>query len=83
MKCLIMSLIEKSHKSYVSDLRFIPGIVKVDKKNDNLGKSEHFITASEDGYFCIWDSRHVRREELVAIEGAGKQVKPWQPFKMI
>lgn len=64
MKSLMMSWIEKSHKSYVSDMRFIPGVVKVDKKNDNFGKSEHFITVSEDGYFAIWDSRNVRREEL-------------------
>lgn len=64
MKSLAMSLIEKSHKSFVSDLAFVPGSVKVDKKNDNKGISEHFVTVSEDGYVCIWDSRHVRKEML-------------------
>jgi hypothetical protein len=39
MKNLAMSLIEKSHKSFVSDLVFVPGSVKVDKKNDNKANS--------------------------------------------
>lgn len=64
MKSLIMSQIERSHKSYVADIAFVPAGVKVDKKNDNKGLSEHFITASEDGYLCIWDSRNVRKEFL-------------------
>ena len=64
MKNLAMSLIEKSHKSFVSDLVFVPGSVKVDKKNDNKGISEHFVTVSEDGFVCICDSRHVRKEAL-------------------
>ena len=64
MKNLCMSYIERSHKSYVADLCFVPGGVKVDKKNDNNGKSEHFLSCSEDGFVSIWDSRHVRKEEL-------------------
>jgi WD40 repeat protein len=79
MKSLTMSMIEKSHKAYVADLAFVPGTVKVDKKNDNKGLSEHFVTVSEDGYVCIWDSRHVRIEELRAMEASGKN-KPWVPF---
>ena len=77
MKSMIMSQIEKSHKSYVSDMAFVPRGVKVDKKNDNKGCSEHFITVSEDGYLHIWDSKNVRKEKL--IESSSKQVN-WIPF---
>ena len=59
-----MSQIERSHKSYVADIVFVPGTVKVDRKNDNMGKSEHFLTCSEDGFVSIWDSRHVRKNVL-------------------
>lgn len=74
-----MSQIEKSHKAYVADIAFVPGGVKVDKKNDNKGLSEHFITVSEDGYLCIWDSRNVRKEKLKELEAAGKSTA-WVPF---
>jgi WD40 repeat protein len=75
MKQMCMSLIEKSHKGYVSDLAFVPGTVKVDRKNDNFGKSEHFVTVSEDGWLCIWDTRNVSKEVLATNKG-----KPWIPF---
>lgn len=79
VKYLEMSLIEKSHKSYVADVAFVPGTVLVDKKNHNKSLSEHFVTCSEDGFICIWDTRHVRIEELRAIEASGKK-KPWVPY---
>lgn len=49
LKQLIMSAVEKSHKNFVSDIQFIPGGVKVDRKNPNNGESHHFISVSEDG----------------------------------
>lgn len=52
-----MSNIDKSHKSYVSDIKFVPGGVKVDRKNPNEGKSYHFVSCSEDGQVNIWDTR--------------------------
>ena len=79
MKSLIMSQIEKSHKAYVSDMAFIPGGVKVDKKSDNKGLSEHFITVSEDGWLCIWDGRPIRKEKIKELESVGKSVA-WTPF---
>ena len=59
MKELIMSNIDKSHKSYVADIRFVPGGVKVDRKLPNDGKSYHFVSCSEDGNVNIWDTRAV------------------------
>jgi dynein intermediate chain 3, axonemal len=79
MKHIAMSHIEKSHKAYVADLAFVPGTVKVDKKNDNKFLSEHFVTVSEDGFVSIWDTRHVRLEEIKAMEATGK-IKPWAPY---
>ena len=78
-KQMVMSLIEKSHKAYVSDMAFVPGTVKVDRKNDNEGKSWHFVTVSEDGWLHIWDSRHVTKEALREQEATNK-IKPWIPF---
>ena len=35
MKELIMSNIDKSHRSFVADVKFVPGGVKVDRRADN------------------------------------------------
>jgi len=83
MKSLIMSQIEKSHKSYVADIVFVPGGVKVDRKSDNKGKSEHFLSCSEDGFVSIWDSRHVRKEVLKETEVKKKQQVIWLPYLTI
>lgn len=57
MKSLALSSIVFSHKSYVSDIKFIPKTIKVDKKNYNENKITHFVSASEDGMVNIWDTR--------------------------
>lgn len=54
-----MSNIDKSHKAYVSDIKFVPGTVKVDRKSPNEGKSYHFISIAEDGIVNIWDTRNI------------------------
>lgn len=82
MKCLAVSQLEKSHRSYVSDLKFIPACVRVDKKNDNHGKSEHFLTVSEDGWMSIWDCKAVDKKKVEENEAGGKR-REWQPFKSI
>ncbi len=54
-----------SHKNYVADIQFIPGGVKVDRKNPPPeGKMTHFVSVSEDGIVCIWDTRPVEKENL-------------------
>jgi hypothetical protein len=57
LKSLVLSSIVFSHKSYISDIKFIPKSVKVDKKNHNETKMTHFVSASEDGMVNIWDTR--------------------------
>lgn len=64
MNYLILSNIDKSHKSYVSDIKFVPGGVKVDRKAPNEGKSFHFVSCSEDGQVHIWDTRNIDLQEL-------------------
>lgn len=73
-----MSTVERSHKSYVSDIQFIPGGVKVDRKNPNNGESVHFISVSEDGQVLIWDSRIVEKEALKE-----KPLSMWSPLNNI
>lgn len=67
-----MSNIDKSHKSYVSDIKFVPGTVKVDRKAPNEGKSYHFISCSEDGVVNIWDTRNIDIQELKMLASKGK-----------
>ena len=67
MKELIMSTIEKSHSSYVADIKFIPGGVKVDRKSPNDGKSLHFVSCAEDGLVNIWDTRAVDITEMKTL----------------
>jgi len=59
MKELMLSAIEKSHKNYVADIKFVPGSVKVDRKMPNEGCSYHFVSCSEDGMVNIWDTRNI------------------------
>lgn len=68
VKELKMSHIDASHKSYVSDIKFIPGGVKVDKKHKDFQKSEMFISCSEDGFILIWDSKAVEKDKVLAEE---------------
>ena len=67
-----MSNLDKSHKNYVSDIKFVPGSVKVDKRADNKGASYHFISCSEDGMINIWDTRNIAIEELKQQAARGK-----------
>jgi hypothetical protein len=79
MKHLSLSSIVLSHKNYVSDIQFIPGGVKVDRKNPPPeGKVFHFISVSEDGLVCIWDTRPVEKEVLRNITDF-----IWKPFLVI
>jgi hypothetical protein len=65
LKNLSLSSIVMSHKNYVADIQFIPGLVKVDRKNPPAeGKQFHFLSVSEDGLVCIWDTRPVEKEVL-------------------
>jgi len=82
MKELIMSNIDKSHKNYVADIKFIPGAVKVDRKMPNDGKSFHFVSCSEDGQVHIWDTRNIEISELKLLASKGKAVG-WVPFMTI
>jgi len=64
LKQLVLSNVEKSHRSYVSDIQFIPGGVKVDKKHPNEGASVHFLSCSEDGICLIWDTRAIDKHTM-------------------
>lgn len=74
MKELILSNIDKSHKNYVADIKFVPGSVKVDRKMPNEGHSYHFVSCSEDGQVSIWDTRSIAIEELKSLAAKGKAV---------
>lgn len=77
-----MSNIDRSHKNYVADIKFVPGNVKVDRKAPNDGKSYHFISCSEDGVVNIWDTRNIDINELKSLAARGKAVA-WVPFLSI
>lgn len=64
MRQLVMSNIERSHRSYVTDIQFVPGTVKFVKPLPNEGKSFHFISVSEDGQVMVWDSRDCEISKL-------------------
>ena len=64
MRQLVMSNIERSHRSYVTDIQFVPGTVKFVKPLPNEGKSFHFISVTEDGQVMIWDSRDCEISKL-------------------
>ena len=83
MKHVIMSTIEKSHKSFISDIQFVPGGVKVDKRHANEGKSVHFLSVSEDGLCSIWDTRNVEINEIKQVESKGKHGVIWSPLIQI
>lgn len=73
-----MSNIEKSHKSFVADIKFVPGTVKVDRKAPNDGKSFHFVSCSEDGIVGVWDTRQIELKELNLLKSKNKGVN-WVP----
>lgn len=80
LKQLVMSSIDRSHKNFVSDIKFVPGSVRVDKKHPNEGKSYHFCSVAEDGFVHIWDTRTVDRE-MHAREHRGKPFpQQWIPY---
>ena len=72
MKEIIMSILDRSHKSYVADLKFVPGTVKVDRKSDNKGLSYHFLSCAEDGLVHIWDTRHIELDVLKKLALSNK-----------
>lgn len=72
MKEITTSHVEKSHKSFVSDIKFIPKDIRVDRRRPNDGKFAHCITCSEDGVFNIWDVRNLDLAELDALRKKGK-----------
>ena len=53
--------------------------MKVDRKNPGPdGKLTHFLSSSEDGIVCLWDSRLVEKEALRAAPDL-----IWKPFIQI
>ena len=79
LKQLALSSIVQSHRSFVSDIQFIPATVKTDRKNPPPeGKITHFLSTSEDGIVCIWDSRVVEKEVIRNISDF-----IWKPFLQI
>lgn len=82
MKEIVMSAIEKSHKSYVADIKFIPKDIRVDRKRHNDGKHVHCITCSDDGVFNIWDIRNIDLAELESLRERRKSTA-WYPFLSI
>ena len=82
LKEVIMSDLQKSHSNYVADIKFIPGGVKVDKRNPTEGKSMHFASCSEDSIVCIWDSRNCEVQTLRERAAAKKNIS-WAPYLTI
>lgn len=79
----MLSNVEKSHRSYVADIQFIPGGVKVDKKHPNDGKSVHFLSCSEDGICLIWDTRAIDKSAMREAREKAKNQKydyEWIPW---
>ena len=76
LKQLILSNIERSHKSYVSDIQFVPKNIKVDKRSNPDGKQHFFMSCSEDGFVNIWDTRTITADELKSYT---KRFE-WTPF---
>lgn len=86
LKQLVLSNVEKSHRSFVADLQFIPGGVKVDKKHPNEGKSVHFLSCSEDGHCLIWDTRAIDKHAMKEAREKAKNQKydyEWIPWLSI
>ena len=79
LKQLAQSSIVMSHRNFVSDIQFIPANVKVDRKNPGPdGKITHFLSSSEDGLVCIWDSRLVEKD---VIRNTPEFI--WKPMQQI
>ena len=79
LKQLALSSIVMSHRNFVSDIQFIPSSVKVDRKNPGPdGKITHFLSSSEDGLVCIWDSRLVEKDAIRNIPDF-----IWKPMQQI
>jgi WD40 repeat protein len=79
LKQLALSYIVTSHRNFVSDIQWIPATVKTDRKNPGPdGKMTHFLSCSEDGIVCIWDSRLVEKEVIRTLSDF-----VWKPFLQI
>jgi len=61
-KTRIMSSIDKTHKSLVLDIKFIPSSMTLEKmaiaKKNESKEVNFFITSGEDGQIIFWDSRY-------------------------
>lgn len=44
LRAAVTSMVANSHKSFVSDLKFVPKGIKVDKKRPSEGEITHFVT---------------------------------------
>jgi len=75
----MFSLIRSSHRAAINDIKWVPKTVKVDRKNPNINVYSHIATCAEDGMICLWDSRHVSKEER---KEAKKEIQ-WEPFMKI
>jgi WD40 repeat protein len=78
LKQLILSQIERSHKNFVADVKFIPKNVRVDKRQGVDGFQHFFMSCSEDGWIHIWDTRPVQVEELSRARRF-----EWTPFQSV
>jgi len=68
-----------SHRNFVADIQWIPATVKTDRKNPGPeGKITHFLSCSEDGIVCLWDSRLVEKEVIRTLTDL-----VWKPFLQI
>lgn len=57
IKHVVVSGVHHSHKSYVTDIKFAPPKMHVDRRHPPDGHTHHFISISEDGQILIWDTR--------------------------
>lgn len=80
LKPAVTSMVANSHKSYVSDIKFVPRGIRVDKKRPSEGEITHFVTCAEDGLVMIWDSRPVLKENR--SKGNIDEIH-WKPFLSI
>ena len=79
LKPAVTSMVANSHKSFVSDIKFVPKGIKVDKKRPSEGETTHFVTCAEDGIVMIWDSRPVFKEN----RKTNAEEIHWKPFLSI
>lgn len=69
MKPAAISVVDLSHRAHVSDLKFVPRGIKVDRKKPSGDNITHFISIAEDGNVLIWDSRDVFKDARRKVAG--------------